>query len=714
MRIARVRIGSFGALRERDYELDSDLAVFYGPNEAGKSTVKSFITGTIFDKPHEKNAYPSKESSDSGTVDAIMSDGSARTFKRSGKRGESIAAAAGITEDEYRKIYSLDPEDLRDTKIIDEGDIRNRFLVIPGANDLSKAMEDLDKERTALLPDLRRSKDCRLSSLRARSEELRDRIAELKSKEGGDDAYNALVKRRSELETAEREASAKLPALQEKRDAANINERQKATREKIRALKEQESGLAYSERADETRAAERDRLRGDLTSKREARMAAARCLEDRSKELRGRDPGKILRHGEDIRRLYREVTFYARARQSAMPPALPAEPVPQPSEKPMIPMATAAACMVIGALASAAGQLMIGLALIAAGCIAGAIIRLLAPKAAPRAAAVRPEAKTDEGVAKQIAEDEALLKAVAEDIGIPRRTFADDVESLESLLSAAEGWRAANAGCAEARARESAAQKLLDAFYSGFGGEAAFDKALGDRRALLDIRSRRRALEESVRDSPEASVDLGTASEEYGNAQKEKDGITSELATVRERIAVIESDRSVDAAAAEASEAESAVYRAVGDWARLMLETLILKDAVDAAYSEHAPAVIDDADRFLASMTGGRYRVCAGPCDGGIRVIDTKTGEKKYGKEWSTGLGDQVRLAMKMAIALLLSAEYPPMILDDVLLTSDTERKRGGCRAIRELSKSLQVIYFTCDRETRDLMEAEGARILPV
>ena len=63
-----------------------------------------------------------------------------------------------------------------------------------------------------------------------------------------------------------------------------------------------------------------------------------------------------------------------------------------------------------------------------------------------------------------------------------------------------------------------------------------------------------------------------------------------------------------------------------------------------------------------------------------------------------------MKLSLKMAVSLSLSAERPPVILDDVLLTSDSGRKAGACEAIAKLSRDIQVIYFTCDRETRDLI----------
>ena len=47
MRIRRISIGSFGALRDREFEVDPGLTVFHGPNESGKTTVMEFVRSAM-------------------------------------------------------------------------------------------------------------------------------------------------------------------------------------------------------------------------------------------------------------------------------------------------------------------------------------------------------------------------------------------------------------------------------------------------------------------------------------------------------------------------------------------------------------------------------------------------------------------------------------------------------------------------------------------
>ena len=55
-----------------------------------------------------------------------------------------------------------------------------------------------------------------------------------------------------------------------------------------------------------------------------------------------------------------------------------------------------------------------------------------------------------------------------------------------------------------------------------------------------------------------------------------------------------------------------------------------------------------------------------------------------------------------------------PVILDDVLLPFDSERKEGAIRALAGIADEMQVLLFTCDEETRRLSVETGVRTVPM
>ena len=81
---------------------------------------------------------------------------------------------------------------------------------------------------------------------------------------------------------------------------------------------------------------------------------------------------------------------------------------------------------------------------------------------------------------------------------------------------------------------------------------------------------------------------------------------------------------------------------------------------------------------------------------------------RKNSSQWSSGLGDQIYLSIKMALAEEITAEKMPMIMDDILVRFDDERKQGACKAIYEFSRENQVIMFTCDNSVFNYFRLEG------
>ena len=213
MKVIRIRIGSFGKLRGRSMEMFPGLNAVYGPNEAGKSTLRSFITTTIF--PKSKVNYPTPKTSDSGSVDVILENGDSITFTKDGKKSNGVGSLlCGIDDKEYVSIYSMQPDELRDVDRLENGGIRNRFLTIPGGGDLPRAYEIINSERTALLPDGRRSPTCGITRLVDAENTAVRRVRELQNRESGDNRYSELVRRKTEL-------TAKLQTAQETFDTAD-------------------------------------------------------------------------------------------------------------------------------------------------------------------------------------------------------------------------------------------------------------------------------------------------------------------------------------------------------------------------------------------------------------------------------------------------------------------------------------------------------------
>ena len=72
---------------------------------------------------------------------------------------------------------------------------------------------------------------------------------------------------------------------------------------------------------------------------------------------------------------------------------------------------------------------------------------------------------------------------------------------------------------------------------------------------------------------------------------------------------------------------------------------------------------------------------------------------------WSSGLADQVYLAIRLSMAQEFgkSRESIPVILDDILVRFDPKRQLEAAKVILSFSNSQQVLLFTCHPEIRDI-----------
>jgi uncharacterized protein YhaN len=140
----------------------------------------------------------------------------------------------------------------------------------------------------------------------------------------------------------------------------------------------------------------------------------------------------------------------------------------------------------------------------------------------------------------------------------------------------------------------------------------------------------------------------------------------------------------------------------VDNWLTLMYAQRMLGEA--QAYYERVrqPLVIRQAGEYLHLMTRGRYTLQASADGRDLYAIDEN--QRRIGeKQWSSGLGDQIFLAIRISLAVAFSQqlEAMPIILDDILVRFDEQRQQEALRFLADLSKDEQIFLFTCSAETQ-------------
>lgn len=136
------------------------------------------------------------------------------------------------------------------------------------------------------------------------------------------------------------------------------------------------------------------------------------------------------------------------------------------------------------------------------------------------------------------------------------------------------------------------------------------------------------------------------------------------------------------------------------------LAVALLDRARERFEKERQPEVIKHAADVFAKMTEGRYVDIRVPLDGsGISVIGAN-GSVRSSSQLSRGTAEQLYLALRIGLIGVLgeTGRSLPLLMDDVVVNFDPQRRDGAVEALAELSKLRQVLFFTCHPETAELL----------
>ncbi len=199
MKITELLIDRFGVWNDITMPLsDAGVSVFYGPNEAGKSTLMRFIRGVLYGFPPQTEQTPGPQPrtlAGQGGL-RIRLDGQEHLLRResqSGNRGrlrldkldwgtpsqqKLSPMLSGITESLYERIFAIGLSELQELATLDGEDVAQQIFGIslgPEGQRILQAREALDQQRTQLVRDDRKAGE--LVTLARRLEALDRQLA---------------------------------------------------------------------------------------------------------------------------------------------------------------------------------------------------------------------------------------------------------------------------------------------------------------------------------------------------------------------------------------------------------------------------------------------------------------------------------------------------------------------------------------------------------
>ena len=137
------------------------------------------------------------------------------------------------------------------------------------------------------------------------------------------------------------------------------------------------------------------------------------------------------------------------------------------------------------------------------------------------------------------------------------------------------------------------------------------------------------------------------------------------------------------------------------EWSKLKLAEWLLEKTRQKFEQERQPSVIRHAQGFFSSVTGERYQRLYAPLGEQTITVEDATGTTKEPRQLSRGTREQLYLALRFGLIREFGehTECLPVVVDEILVNFDPNRALQAVAAFVDLSRTNQVLVFTCHPE---------------
>lgn len=167
-----------------------------------------------------------------------------------------------------------------------------------------------------------------------------------------------------------------------------------------------------------------------------------------------------------------------------------------------------------------------------------------------------------------------------------------------------------------------------------------------------------------------------------------------------EAMRALGSDQEQREAIQQRQELESELESALEDWATQVVIAHCMERAQQSYEEESQPKMLELASQYIKRLTNGVYTFDMWGLQDGLALLNERD-ERLPINYWSSGLADQVYLALRLALAKVFSYQVDalPIILDDILVRFDEDRQKSALELLAELGEQQQIWLFTCQQQ---------------
>lgn len=222
-------------------------------------------------------------------------------------------------------------------------------------------------------------------------------------------------------------------------------------------------------------------------------------------------------------------------------------------------------------------------------------------------------------------------------------------------------------------------------------------------------RSRYEALQEAIGPLPEPS-DGETAEGDPEEIARQLEEVRQALSDTRSQMDLRRGRMEADGDPARWSAQEAVLTAKIARMQRrldaLNLALDALSQANDTLQTRFSPQLNRLAGQYMARLTDGRYDQVL--LDQNMQVTARQAGQaiNRPLQTLSSGTGDQLYLAIRLAICDLVLPPEAPLVLDDALAVFDDARMGAALSLLQELSHQRQILLFTCHTREKAWLES--------
>ncbi len=313
------------------------------------------------------------------------------------------------------------------------------------------------------------------------------------------------------------------------------------------------------------------------------------------------------------------------------------------------------------------------------------------------------------------------------------RACAEELQKRERHARLTESVRALSVKAKSAQQELEGAQRNLDELYASGGAqdEITFRRQMGTfaqaKRLKESIATLERGIEQRVGQGDQADKLLEelrggevtgwqAAADDAARRLEELEAEYQQAIEVRKEVQDERSELEISAdiprIEGELQQAETELDELIERWRSLTVTQALVKQTLGEFVKNRQPQVLLDAGKSFRQVTDGAYERVLQADDGETLMVRSGNGETKAPEQLSRGTLEQLYLCLRLGLA----EEYAkrslpvPLILDDILVNFDPQRKRRVAQILLDFAEQHQVLMLTCHPDTAVLLGGLGMR----